>query len=144
MKVLGNKERLKKELTAPRGCKAGFQGQSPSDAALISRSGQGGALRASPTALCGLGEFALGKEERVEQLFNFHHPSRIPEGRGGTWNLNPLSTFKTRAFPNAKPPLLCKMNCSVNISRGCFPPPPFFFSLLELITCATETEKAKF
>lgn len=59
MKVLGNEERLQKELTAPRRCRAGFQGQSPLDAALISRSGQGGAQRASPTALHGLGAFAV-------------------------------------------------------------------------------------
>ena len=60
---------------------------------------------------------------------------------------NPLSTFKAHAFPNAKPHLLCKMNYSVNMPRAAFF--PFFlfsfsfFFLLELVTCATETEKAK-
>lgn len=60
---------------------------------------------------------------------------------------NPHSTFKNHAFPNAKPHLICKMNYSVNIPRGCFfsflpsfPPPSLFFFG---INCATETEKAK-
>lgn len=57
-----------------------------------------------------------------------------------------IAHSQTMLFPRPNPLLLSKMNYSVNIPRGCFFSfflPFLFFFLLELITCATETEKVK-
>lgn len=81
----------------------------------------------------------------------FSSSEQDPRGKSRNVESNPLSTLNSHAFPYVKPHLLCKMNYSVNIPRDrVFSFLPFFFStlllfflLLELITCATETEKAK-